>query len=132
RHAAAGHSVFCRRRTGRVPGVFDAGLLFLHFDFGGSTDADHGNTAGQLGHALLQFFTVVVRGGFLDLDADLLDAGFDRLAVASAVDDGGVFLGDVDALGLTQFSQRGLFQRHAGLFRDDGTTGEDGDVFQHG
>src|SRR5690606_17266200 len=109
-----------------------AGLLLLHFHFGGSTDADHGNAASQLGNTLLQLLAVVVRGGFLDLDADLLDAGFDRLAVASAVDDGGVFLGNVHALGLTQFSQGGLFQRHAGLFRDDGTTGQDGDVFQHG
>ena len=26
------------RRAGGVQGVFDAGLLFLHFDFGGSAD----------------------------------------------------------------------------------------------
>src|SRR5690606_5983223 len=83
-------------------------------------------------HAFLQLFTVVVGRGFLDLRANLLDAGFDGLAVAGAVDDRGVFLAHFDALGLAQFSQGSLLERHAGLFRDDGTTGEDGDVFQHG
>src|SRR5690606_25047938 len=120
------------RSAGRVQGVFDAGLLFLHFDFGGSTDADHGNTAGQLGHALLQLFTVVVGSGFFDLDADLLDARFDRLAVASAVDDGGVFLAHFDALGLAQLLQGGFFKRHAGFFGNNHAAGQDGDVFQHG
>ena len=41
------------RRPRRVQGVFNARLLLLHFDFGGGTDLDHGNTAGQFGHALL-------------------------------------------------------------------------------
>src|SRR5690606_22832148 len=75
-NAAAGNDTFFHCSAGGVQGVFDASLLFLHFDFGGSTDANHGNTASQLGHALLQLLAVVVRGGFLDLDADLLDAGF--------------------------------------------------------
>ena len=60
RHAAAGHDAFFHCSAGGVQGVFDAGLLFLHFDFGGSADLDHGNAAGQLGHALLQLFAVVV------------------------------------------------------------------------
>ena len=98
-------------------GVFDAGLLFLHFDFGGSTDANHGNAAGQLGHALLQLLAVVVRGGFSSIWARicLTRASID-FAVAGAVDDRGVFLGHFDALGLAQILQRGLFQRHAGFF----------------
>ncbi len=76
-HATTGHDAFFHRSAGGVQGVFHAGLLFLHFDFGGSADLDHGHAAGQLGHALLQLFTVVVAGRFFDLDADLLDAGFD-------------------------------------------------------
>src|SRR5690606_24876950 len=85
-----------------------------------------------LGNALLQFFTVVVGRGFFDLHADLLDAGFDRFAVASAVDNDGVFLADFNALGLAQVFQRSFFERHAGFFRDDDAAGQDGDVFQHG
>ena len=77
RDAAAGDDAFFDRRTRGVQRVFDAGLLFLHLDFGGGTDLDHGHAAGQLGHALLQLLAVVVAGGFLDLHADLLDARFD-------------------------------------------------------
>ena len=77
RHATAGHDAFFHGSAGGVQRVFHASLLFLHLDFGGGADLDHGNTAGQLGHALLQLLTVVVAGGFLDLDADLLDARFD-------------------------------------------------------
>src|SRR5690606_28485460 len=115
-----------------VQGVFDAGFLFLHFDFGGSTNANHGNTACQLGNALLQFLAVVVRSRFFDLNADLLDASFDRLAVAGAVDDDGVLFAHFDALGLTQLLERGVFERTTGLFGNNGTAGKDGDVFQHG
>jgi hypothetical protein len=28
-----------------VQGVFNAGFLFFHFDFGGSADLDHGHSA---------------------------------------------------------------------------------------
>jgi hypothetical protein len=48
---------------------------------------------------------------FLDLHTDLLDARFDILAVASAVDDSGVFLADFDALVLTQFGERRFIER---------------------
>src|SRR5690606_12600190 len=84
------------------------------------------------GNAFLQFFTVVVGSGFFDLNANLLDARFDRFAVAGAVDDDGVFFGNFNALGLAQIFQRGFFKRHAGFFRDHDAAGQDGDVFQHG
>ena len=48
------------------------------------------------------------------------------------VDDDGVFFTDFDTLSLTEFCQCGFFKRHTGFFRNDGTTGEDGDVFKHG
>jgi len=60
-----------------VEGVFDAGLLFLHFGFGGGTDVDDGDAAGELGEALLELFAVIVRGGFLDLALELGDAALD-------------------------------------------------------
>ena len=52
-------AAFCS--AGGVQGVFNAGLLFFHFDFGRGTDLDHCNAAGQLGHALLQLLAVVIR-----------------------------------------------------------------------
>src|SRR5690606_19124651 len=48
------------------------------------------------------------------------------------VDDGGVVLVDLHALGLTQVLQGGGLQAHADFFADHGTAGEDGDVLQHG
>src|SRR5574343_1308311 len=93
-HAATGHNAFFHSSAGGVQGVFHAGFLFFHLDFGGGANLDDGHTASQLGHALLQLLTVVVAGRFFDLDANLLDAGFDVSSHASAVDDGGVFLGD--------------------------------------
>jgi hypothetical protein len=101
-----------------VQGVFDAGLLLLHLHLGGGTDLDHGHTAGELGDALLQLLAVVVGGGLLDLGADLLDAGLDVGLGAGAVDDGGVFLGDLDLLGGAQVVQGGLLQRQADLLGD--------------
>ncbi len=74
-----GNDAFFNGSAGSVQCIFDAGFLFFHFDFGGCANLDHGNAAGQLGHALLQFFAVVVGGRFFDLDADLLDAALRSL-----------------------------------------------------
>ena len=76
-NTAARDHAFFDGRTGRVQSVFDAGLLLLHLDFGGRTDLDHGNAAGELGNTLLQLLLVVVGGRFLDLLTDALDARLD-------------------------------------------------------
>ena len=91
--------------TRGVQRVFDARLLLLHLDLGGRANLDHGNTAGQLGHALLQLLAIVVRGGLFDLALNLLDARLDVAGLAGTVDDGGVFLGDLDLLGLAQVAR---------------------------
>ena len=70
-----------------------------------TTDADHRNTAGQLGQTLLQLLTVVVGGGLLDLCADLRAAAFDVLLLAGTVDDRGLFLGDRRCLGRPSMSR---------------------------
>src|SRR6185436_4817773 len=77
RNTAARDHAFFDGGTGRVQRVFDAGLLFLHLDLGGSADLDHRDTAGELGNTLLQLLLVVVRGGFFSLLADRLDARLD-------------------------------------------------------
>src|SRR6185312_1864376 len=95
-------------------------------------DLDHCHAACQFGNAFLQLFTVVVGSRFLDLRADLLDTRFDVLWLAGTVDDGAVFLGHFDALGLAQQFQRGFFQRQTGFFGNHRAARQDGDVFQHG
>src|ERR1700681_3440103 len=132
RHAAARNHAFFDGRTGRVQCVFDAGLLFLHFDFGRSTDLDHGNTAGELGNALLEFFLVVIGGRFLDLLTNALDASLDVRSLAGSVDDRSVLFLHQDLLGFAQVVQRRLLERQADFIGDDRAAREDRDVLQHG
>ena len=129
---AASHNAFFHRSAGGVQGIFDAGFFLFHFHFGGRTDFDHGNTASQFGYALLQFFLVVVAGGFFDLLADLFHARFDISGSACAVDDGGVFFAHFYANSRAQVFQSHFFQRQANFFGNDFAACQDGDVFQHG
>ncbi|MNZ42151.1 hypothetical protein D3C78_597200 [compost metagenome] len=130
--AAARNHAFFHSSAGSVQGVFNAGFLLFHLDFGGSANLDHGNTASQFGQTLLQFFTVVIRRSVFHLLADLQDAGFDVSLGASTVDDGGVFLAQHDTLGVAQVLQGGAFQAQADFFGNHGTAGQDSDVLQHG
>ena len=130
--AAAGHDALFHRGAGGVQGVFHPRLLLFHLHFGGGTDLDHGHAAGELGDPLLQLLLVVVGGGLFDLNPDLLDTGLDVRLGAGAVDQGGVFLGDQDLLGVAQLVEGGLLQRQAHLLGDHRGAGEDGDVLQHG
>src|SRR5688572_22172008 len=128
----ARNDAFLDGGTGRVQRVFHAGLLLLHLDFGRGADLDHRNTAGELRHALLQLFLVVVAGGFLDLLADRLHARLDGLFLAGAVDDGGVLLAHLDALGAAERLEVGVLELEAQLLGDHGAAGEDRDVLEHG
>src|SRR5690606_33159538 len=125
---AARYHAFLNSCAGSVQGVFNAGFLLFHFDFGTGTDLDHGNTASQLGQTLLQLLFVVVGGSVFDLLADLRNTRLDVGLGTSAVDDGGVFLAQLNALGVTQVLQGGAFQAQADFFGNHGTAGEDGDV----
>ena len=65
--AAAGDDALFERRAGRLQGVLDAVLLLLHLRLGGRADLDDGDTAGELGEALLQLLAIEVGVGVLDL-----------------------------------------------------------------
>src|SRR6476619_1486254 len=130
--AAARYDAFFNRRTGRMHRVVNAVLALLDFAFGRAADADHRDAAGELGQTLLQLLTVVVRGGFLDLRLDLVDAGLDIGLLAGAVDDGGVLLVDHHLLGATEHVERDVLELDAEIFRDRLTTGQNCDVLQHG
>src|SRR5690606_33854307 len=128
---ARNHTLFYRS-TGCVQSIFNARLLLFHFDFGSSTYFDHGNTASQFGYAFLQFFTVVIRGGFFDLRTDLLYAGFDFFWLAGTVDDYGVFIVHGYALGGSQMLKGSALQIQTHFFRDHSSAGQHSDVLQHG
>jgi hypothetical protein len=91
-----------------VQGVFDAGLLFLHFAFGRGADVDLGHAAGELREALFELLAIVIAGAVVDLAADLVDAGLDVVALAGAFDDRRVVLVDDDLLGAAEVGQRTL------------------------
>src|SRR6266702_3044744 len=122
--AAARHDAFFNRRTGRMHRVINAVLALLDFDFGRAADADHRDAALELGQTLLQLLTVVVRGGFLDLRLDLIDACLDVGLLAGTVDDGGVLLVDHHLLGATEHGERDVLELDAEIFRDRLTAGQ--------
>src|SRR5262249_44503868 len=86
-HASAGKDAFGDGCAGGVQSVFDAGLLLLHFAFGGRPHVDLGDASRQLGDPLVQLFLVVVAGRVLALLADLVDPGLDVRALPEAFDD---------------------------------------------
>ena len=67
RDAAAGDDALFERGAGGLQRVLDAVLLLLHLGLGGGADLDDGDTAGQLGEALLELLAVEVGVGVLDL-----------------------------------------------------------------
>src|SRR5258706_7966975 len=137
RHAAdqcystAGDDAFLDCRACGVHGVLDASLLFLQLGFGCRAHLDHRYAANQLGEAFLQLFLVVVRGGFLDLRADLPDASFDFAGLAAAFDDRAVVLVDGDLLGLAEVFHLHVLELDAEILGDCLAAGECSDVFEH-
>ena len=111
--------------------VFDAVLLLLEFDLGGRTDLEDGDAAGQLGEALLELLAVVVGVGVLDLGLDLVDPALDVVFRTRTFDDGGLVLGDDDALGLAEQVERDGLELEPDLFADDLGSGDGRHVLQH-
>jgi hypothetical protein len=75
-----------------VQRVFHASFLFLHLGLGRGADIDDGHATGEFRQAFLQFFLVVIRGGFLDFTAELLYAALNFTGLAVARHNGGIFL----------------------------------------
>ena len=82
--------------------VFNAGLLFLHFAFSGSTDVDLSHAASQLGDSFFQLFAVVIAGAVRQFASNLLDASLDVSLLAATFDNRGVVLVDDDLASRTQ------------------------------
>ena len=130
--AAARDDAFFNSSAGGVQGVFHAVLLFLHLNFSSGTDTDDGHATDQLGQTFLELLTVVIGSGVVDLIADLLHAFLDLFLAAEAVNDGGVFLLDLDALGLAEFVEGQVLDLGAGVIGSDDTAGKGGDILEHG
>ena len=131
--AAAGEDAFFDRGAAGVQGVLDAGLLFLHGDFGGGADVDLGHAAGQLGQAFLEFLAVVIAGGVVDLGLEGCSMR-PLMAFSSPAPSMIVVL----SLSMRIFLARpswlefDVLQLDAEFLEDGGAAGDDGDVFEHG
>src|SRR3954447_5150103 len=132
RHATAGHDALFHGSLGGLHCVLDAVLLLLELHLGRGADLDDRDTAGQLGETLLELLTVVVGVGVLDLRTDLLDPAVDLLLRATTLDDGRLVLGHDDLASATHELQPDVLELEADLLGHDLTTGEDGDVLEHG
>src|SRR5690606_13522826 len=66
-----------------------------------------------------------------DLCLDLGNAAFDLSLLASAVNNGGVLLGDLHLLRTAEHFEANVLELDAEVFRDHLATGQDRDVFQH-
>ena len=84
---SSGQDAILDRGSGGMQGIFDAGLLFLHFAFGRCSDQNFGNAAGQFGQPFFQFLAIVVAGCIIDFATDLIDARLDVSALARPFDD---------------------------------------------
>src|ERR1700736_3867229 len=130
--AAARNDPLLDRRTGRMHRVINAIPALPHLDLGRAADADHRDAARELGQTLLQLLTVVVRGSFLDLRLDLLNARLDVGLLAGAADDRSILLVDHHLLGTPEHGERDVLELDAEVFRDRLAAGQDRDVLQHG
>ena len=106
-------------------------LALLELDLGGRAGLDDGDAASELGEALLQLLAVVVGVSVLDLLADLAHAGVQHVLVASALDDGGLILGDDDLAGAAQQLKVSVLEGEADGLGDDLAARQDGHVLQH-
>ena len=131
RDAAARHDALLEGGAGGLQRVFDAMLLLLHLGLGGCADLDHGNTASQLGEALLELLAIEIGVGVFDLVLDLADPALDPIAVTVAIHDRRRVLGDDDAAGFTELGELGVLEFETHLLGDHLATGEDRDVLEH-
>jgi hypothetical protein len=111
--------------------VLYTSLLLFHLNFSSSTNMDNCYTANELSETLLELLTIVVRGGVLDLSANLANSALDVILLASSVDDGGVILVNNDALSLTTVSKSDVLKLDAKLLSDATSASEDSDILKH-
>src|SRR6266550_4550215 len=69
--AAARHNAFLNRGAGSMQCIFHASFLLFHLGLGGSTDIDHGHSAGELRQTFLEFLAIVIARCLFDLTANL-------------------------------------------------------------
>ena len=106
-------------------------LAFLQLNLGCRASLEHSHTTGELCQALLQLLAVVVGIGVCDLGANLCHAAIKCGGVASALNNGGLVLGDNNLACLTQHLKGCGIQGQANLFGNNLAAGEDRNISHH-
>ncbi len=130
-NATTRNNAFFDSSTGCVQCIFNSRLLLFHLNLSCSTNIDDSNTANQFGKSLLQFLTIIVRSGILNLGTDLLDTSGKLLFITGAVNKRGVVFIDDNALTGAEVIDGDIFKFDAEIFGDNLTTGENGDILEH-
>ncbi len=117
--------------SGRAQRVLDPVLLLLELSLGRGADLDHGNATGELRESLLELFAIKVRGGVLDLGADLRDASLDIFLGTLSVNERGVVLGGDHTSGGAEIFLGDAVELATDLFRDHASASQRGDVAEH-
>jgi hypothetical protein len=129
---AAGNNPIGDSGFGSFDSILNPFLFFFEFDFGSSADVDDGDSAGEFGQSLLEFFFVKVGGSGFDFSFKLFDAGLNLGGVTLAADDAAIVFVGPDFVSLAAVVDGDGVKLAADVFRDDGTAGENGKVGEHG
>ncbi len=113
-------------------GIFDSCFFLFELSFSRGTDFDQGDSADHLGQPFLEFLPVIIRSRLFDLCSDLLDPCLDIFAFSLSFNDRRVVFVDHDLFGVTQPFHTDVLELHTDIFSDHLSSGEDGDIFQHG
>merc|ERR1711884_43646 len=93
-NSASGNNAFLHSGSGGVESIGHTILLLVDLNLGRSSDLEHGHTAGQPRHPLLQLLLLVLAVGVLDLVPDHVDPLADVGLAASTLQQHAVVLGD--------------------------------------
>ena len=121
--------------AGGMQSIFNPALGLFHFGFGGSTDANDGNPARQLGKAFGELFLVIVRLGLVHLFADLGNSLLDAVLAGRihlAHHNGAGFPLHGDLFGCAQMFKGYILDFDTEVFADKSSTGKNRDVAKNG
>ena len=87
RNSSSGYDTFFNGSARRMQRVVHEVFLFLHLNFTGCTNIDHGNTTAQLSQTFLELLAIVITRRLFNLRLDLGGAILDIGRFTGAVDD---------------------------------------------
>ena len=104
----------------------------LHVSFRLGTHGDDSNTTGEFRESFLEFFLVILAVGLLDMTTNLVDTRIHVGSLAATFNDGRRTFVHCDLFRLAELIKGDVFQLDPKIFADERSTGERGDITEHG